>query len=616
MVRKGKKISSKEVGKEAKGEPLFVATVSIKTPKESPRDSLINIARQARQLENKLLEYGKKKLAYIRNNIPLTRMRLIWALPRKERNEAYEKLWAEVKLTEQDLETYQQTIRGNYFYLKDKSALCQKIRSKVFNRIFKQATRQTGTARYKSSKGYDLAALETKELHSGIIVKPNTVEFDGIIYQLRWDKNNPTHTVAKLQVENYYKLQEQFQTKGFLVEVEKARAEVLQANPHAEEKVLKGLYVKAKKVIKKRVTEKFKKEVGLCAKYGRFIFKRTKNGSVCRLQIICEGIAPMSHNMQSLFIPNKSNTVDIGPTMIAHANKDASVVGNVDLTSEKRNKIMDEIKKLQRKKARCKKWSGRYKVLSNEIAYLHRCAVEVQQQDHAALHLEVLKGGKQLRKEDHGILFLQRNRHYSRRVSLNSPGKFLAGLKYKAEKAGGCMVEIDCRKAKLSQVCIFNPIGIKKPLSQRYHELPNGNQVQRDQYSAWLGNFVDVTTGELNSVEARKVWAANDVESRLQKAWIEAVHKHDKGKKTSKSVSSTLGQPQLPKSVTSGEDICRQPCPVSGSNMSDHVMEINPCIGQQGEEKELIQASTQQTTGVKPSRLQRHRSAQLKRLRG
>ena len=503
------------------------------------------------------------KLKFIRNNIPKKRMDIIRGEKDKEkRNALYKALWEEVGLTEEGMELFQQQERKNYAYLTGQSALCQKLVAKTFERIFKYATRKTGRPRFKTSKGFNLPSLEAKELHSGIIVKPDTVSFNGNDYILRWDLDDPYHVEAKKQVENYHAFQALKKEQAYREALNEAKALVRLENPEAEPRALGKLT----RAAAKKVREAARATIGPCAKFGRFVFKRSKSGTKARLQIMCTGIAPMSHAMASTAIPLTSNGLDLGPTLIAHANKPATVVDTVDLTCEARLALDKVIGRLQRKFQRTKKGGANRAELGNHIGFLQRKAVEVQKQEHAKLHLQILRGGALLRKEDHGIKFLQRNRHYSRRISRNRPGEFLAGLAYKAAKAGGTMTDIDSRKARLSQVCIFTDQPVKKLLCQRYHELPNGVRVQRDHYSAWESNFADPVTGLLDREQARGLWGSLGVEARLVEAWrlAEANLKRKQGRGCDAahlaSRLSTLGRPQADRALSSTSQGCRQPC--------------------------------------------------------
>jgi hypothetical protein len=111
---------------------------------------------------------------------------------------------------------------------------------------------------------------------------------------------------------------------------------------------------------------------------------------------------------------------------------------------------------------------------------------------------------------------------------------------------------------------------VKKPLDQRHHELPNGVQVQRDHYSAWLANFVDPVTGLLDRKRGKELWGSLGVETRLVEAWSQAVttanlkHKTGKGQSPSREdYRSTLGHPPADRVLSSMQNGCRQPC-VSG----------------------------------------------------
>lgn len=74
----------------------------------------------------------------------------------------------------------------------------------------------------------------------------------------------------------------------------------------------------------------------------------------------------------------------------------------------------------------------------------------------------------------------------NREILDTAPSAFLAMLRYKAERAGSEMVEINTRKHKPSQTCPVSGDVVKKPLSQRTHTLPDGSVIGRDHAAAMV----------------------------------------------------------------------------------------------------------------------------------
>lgn len=80
---------------------------------------------------------------------------------------------------------------------------------------------------------------------------------------------------------------------------------------------------------------------------------------------------------------------------------------------------------------------------------------------------------------------------YGRSVKVKAPGMFIAGLKHKAESAGGELRELNTWRLKMSQYDHISGEYSKKTLSERWHVLGGkGSEsttlVQRDMYSAFL----------------------------------------------------------------------------------------------------------------------------------
>lgn len=74
----------------------------------------------------------------------------------------------------------------------------------------------------------------------------------------------------------------------------------------------------------------------------------------------------------------------------------------------------------------------------------------------------------------------------NREILDTAPSAFLDMLDYKAECAGGMLVEINTRKHKPSQTCPVSGEVVKKSLSQRTHTLPDGSVIGRDHAAAMV----------------------------------------------------------------------------------------------------------------------------------
>lgn len=77
-----------------------------------------------------------------------------------------------------------------------------------------------------------------------------------------------------------------------------------------------------------------------------------------------------------------------------------------------------------------------------------------------------------------------RKRGLNRSILDASAGLYHQLLRCKAEEAGSAYVEINPLIHKPSQTCHVSGRVVKKPLSQRWHELPNGQRIGRDENAA------------------------------------------------------------------------------------------------------------------------------------
>lgn len=77
-----------------------------------------------------------------------------------------------------------------------------------------------------------------------------------------------------------------------------------------------------------------------------------------------------------------------------------------------------------------------------------------------------------------------RKRGLNRELLAASAGAFHTMLACKAEEAGGTVVWVEPREAAPTQTCCESGQRTKKPLGQRWHELPDGRRLSRDENAA------------------------------------------------------------------------------------------------------------------------------------
>lgn len=153
---------------------------------------------------------------------------------------------------------------------------------------------------------------------------------------------------------------------------------------------------------------------------------------------------------------------------------------------------------------RPKKRSRRYARERNQQRRREARAVRHRRNCHGRDTNRILAHAADIRIEDHGTKGFAAL--WGKSVGRKAPGLFVSELKRKALDVGGSVVEIDCRKAKLSQFDHTTQSYTKKPLSQRYHPLGDGSGfVQRDLYSAFLAAHCS-EEGDVNVPSALKHW--------------------------------------------------------------------------------------------------------------
>jgi putative transposase len=100
-------------------------------------------------------------------------------------------------------------------------------------------------------------------------------------------------------------------------------------------------------------------------------------------------------------------------------------------------------------------------------------------------------------------------RRYGKSVALCAPGLFVSKLLRAAASAHATVVQINARRARLSQTCHCGAVR-KKRLSQRHHRCSCGVSAQRDLCSAFLACYVDPDNSQLNAGQAALAWPSRE----------------------------------------------------------------------------------------------------------
>ncbi len=250
-------------------------------------------------------------------------------------------------------------------------------------------------------------------------------------------------------------------------------------------------------------------------KYVRIVRRRLRGQMRLYGQLICQG-SPY-HKPAHPLGPGKVG-IDVGPSTVAAVGEQAAVLTRLCepvVRQHSRTRVLQRRLDRQRRatnpghylpegqvKPGAKRWhiSGRARRLLDRLAELYRREAAQRKTLHGQLTNQILRMGVLIKAETTSGRALQRT--FGKSVSVRAPGRFLAHLRRKAESAGGRMIPIPARKARLSQTCHGCGAISKKPLQQRVHRCACGITMQRDLYSAFLARHTD-GEGGLHAEQAR-----------------------------------------------------------------------------------------------------------------
>ena len=222
--------------------------------------------------------------------------------------------------------------------------------------------------------------------------------------------------------------------------------------------------------------------------------------------------------------------LDLGPSTIAVVGQDSASLetfcATLDVPEAKIRRLQRAMDRSRRgtnpeaynadgtckKGVRIKVRSRRYLNLCAEKANVERCLAAERKRAHGELANRVLSLGDIIKTEKLSYRSFQKN--FGRSVQRRAPSMFVSMLKRKAASAGASTIEFKTRTTCLSQYDHISGTYKKIPLSQRYHEFPDGSRAQRDLYSAWLARYVQ--QDNLDASQLANDWVA--AEPLLQQA--------------------------------------------------------------------------------------------------
>ena len=176
------------------------------------------------------------------------------------------------------------------------------------------------------------------------------------------------------------------------------------------------------------------------------------------------------------------------------------------------------IKRLKRqhgqKQKRKWKYSKRYYRLRAKLRNLYRKLADIRKMEHNILTNELLAHGNEFVVEDMNYKALQKRsketkinpktgrahtkKRFGKSLSRCAPAMFISILGKKASRYGGSVVKVSTFETKASQFDHTDESYTKKKLSERMARLRSGDIVQRDLYSAFLLEHIDIESLQYN----------------------------------------------------------------------------------------------------------------------
>ncbi|WP_066307516.1 hypothetical protein [Bacillus sp. FJAT-29814] len=264
-------------------------------------------------------------------------------------------------------------------------------------------------------------------------------------------------------------------------------------------------------------------------KYNRIIKKVIRGRERFYLQMIVEGRpvpkrkkdGKFRHQLGKGTVGNDFGTQTVG---VASNDKVAliNLAENVENIDCKLNKIQRKMDRSRRKsnsenyhkngtvKKGKKKWidSKRYRKLKAKAKELHRKTAIKRKLAHQTLTNQLIHLGDIFIGEEMNFKALQkrkkdteknekgqykRKKRFGKSLANKAPSMFISIYRTKVNQLGGTFLLVNTKKFKASQYDHTTQTPVKKQLSQRWHILSDGTQVQRDLYSSFLLKCSNVT---------------------------------------------------------------------------------------------------------------------------
>ena len=160
------------------------------------------------------------------------------------------------------------------------------------------------------------------------------------------------------------------------------------------------------------------------------------------------------------------------------------------------------------------KYSKRYYRLRAKLRNLYRKLADIRKMEHNILANELLAYGNEFVVEDMNYKALQKRsketkinaktgrahtkKRFGKSLSRCAPAMFISILNKKANRYGGSVIKVSTFETKASQFDHTDESYTKKRLSERMARLHSGEVVQRDLYSAFLLEHIDIESLQYN----------------------------------------------------------------------------------------------------------------------
>lgn len=392
----------------------------------------------------------------------------------------------------------------------------------------------------------DLAAISGKNNFTGIVLRPANLTTSNIESAKR-----KAHKAVEKRYDDMYGRPDPKDDKKVVLPDEvkpqmeaEIAAAIAKIKPTIGEGSLRIVYGKHEFPVvlrnPKTQTGKYQQEALKCGvKYCRITRKWVKTKWKYYAQFILEGYPPtkcdgngvMKHPVnqgrigldigtQTLAISGKDicDLRVLAPSARAQARGLTNEIARIQRATDRSRRVTNPkyynsdgtIKRLKRqhgqKQKRKWKYSTRYYRLRAKLRNLYRKLADIRKMEHNILANELLAYGNEFVVEDMNYKALQKR---SKETKINTktgrahtsrcaPAMFISILNKKANRYGGSVIKVSTFETKASQFDHTDESYTKKRLSERMAHLSSGEVVQRDLYSAFLLEHIDIESLQYN----------------------------------------------------------------------------------------------------------------------